>query len=79
MATSILSKILYKKQRVGMVQRDGKVYVKYVKEWRFRLSRNAKYLILTFFIVAISGLGFKLLLSEIASTTPSVESAEVVG
>lgn len=75
MPSSFTSKIKYKKTRVGVVEKDGKTYVKYVKQSRFRMSKNMKYSVLSIFILVILGLGFKLLMSELASREPVQEAA----
>lgn len=79
MRSSFLSKIKYKKERVGVVEKDGKTYVKYVKARRFRVSKNVKYAILSGFILLVLGLGIKLLLSELASREPVEEISAGIG
>ena len=76
MSSSLFSKIKYKKERVGVVEKDGKTYVKYVKARRFKVSENVKYVILSIFILVVLGVGIKLLLSEFASRPP-VETTPV--
>lgn len=76
MASDFLSKIKYKKERVGVVQKDGKTYVKYVKARRFRMSKNVKYALLSAFILIVLGLGVVMLMSELNSRPPAEEIHE---
>lgn len=43
MNSSFLDKIRYKKERVGIVEKNGKTYVKYLKARRFKVHRNIKF------------------------------------
>ena len=79
MSSSFLRKIKYKKERVGVVEKDGKTYVKYVKARRFKVSKNVKYALLGCFIMAILGLGIKLLLLELDSREQTDEAAVGIG
>ena len=79
MSSSFISKLKYKKERVGIVEKDGKTYVKYVKARRFSISRNVKYVLICFFILSIFAVGIKILLSELSSREPSLEVAEGTG
>ena len=73
MSSSLFSKIKYRKERVGFVEKGGKTYAKYTKVPRFPISKNVKYVVFCVFILAVLGLGFKLLLSEMASQAPAEE------
>ncbi|MDO8805712.1 MAG: hypothetical protein Q7R35_14930 [Elusimicrobiota bacterium] len=77
MNSSLLGKIKYKKERLGVVEKNGKTYVKYAKVRRFKLSRTSIYIFVSVFILVVFGLGLKLLLSELYSRDPIVETAEV--
>ena len=79
MGSSFLSKIKYKKERVGVVEKDGKTYIKYVKARRFRMSRNLKHAVLSLFILVVLGVGIKLLLSELASKEAVEETHAGIG
>lgn len=76
MASDFLGKIKYKKERVGVVQKDGKTYLKYKKASRFRVSKNVKYALLSAFILFVLGLGISLLMSELDSGPPAEEIHE---
>lgn len=79
MSSSFISKIVYKKERVGVVEKDGKTYVKYVKARRFRLDKNVKYAILSIFLLGLLSITIKLLMSELESRGPAaVADSDVV-
>lgn len=71
MKSSFFGKIKYRKERVGVVEKDGKTYIKYIKARRFRLSNNAKLWLLGVFIILILGLSIKLLMSELDFRAPA--------
>ena len=79
MSSSFIGKIKYKKERVGVVEKNGITCVKYIKARRFRISKNVQYVILSVFILVVLGLGLKLMLYELASRPPAEETAEVGG
>lgn len=79
MPSSFISKIIYKKERVGVVEKNGKTYVKYIKARRFNLSKNAKYSFLIVFILLILGAVIKLLMIELASRPQIDEASEGIG
>ena len=53
MSSSFLDKLKYKKERVGVVVKDGKTYTKYIKARRFRLSSGFKYAVLWVFLLVV--------------------------
>lgn len=67
MNSSFLNKIRYKKERVGVVRKDGKTYVKYTKTRRFVVSRKIKYSVLSLCILVALALGIKLIIYEYAA------------
>ena len=75
MSSSFLDKIIYKQERLGVVQKDGKTYVKYKKARRFRLSGGFKYAVLWFFVLVALGLGVRFLMSYLAAREPAPETA----
>lgn len=75
MSSSFISKIKYRKERIGVVEKDGKTYVKYVKARRFKASKTVKHSLLIVFILGVLGVGIKLLMSELASRPPVEETA----
>lgn len=79
MSSSFVNKIKYKKERVGVVEKGGKTYVKYVKARRFKLSKDIKYGILSVFILLFFCVGIKLLLSELASRPTPEAPLEGIG
>lgn len=79
MSRSFIRKIKYKKDRVGLIVKDGKTYVKYKKTQRFRMSKNVKYILMSILILFIMGFGIKLLISEYASRPLAEEVGEGVG
>lgn len=79
MDSSLIDKIKYKKERLSFVEKDGKTYIKYKKVRRFRVSKNVKYALLSFFILAILGIGIKLVISELDSREPALETSEGIG
>lgn len=76
MSPSFLSRIRYKRERVGIVEKEGKTYVKYIKARRFRVNRTVKHAVLGGFIFLVLALGIKLLISEFASRQPPEETVE---
>lgn len=76
MSSSFIKKVVYKKERVGVVEKDGKIYVKYVKQRRFRISKNSQYIILGILILAVFGLAVKLMLYELELRTPVEDAAQ---
>lgn len=76
MSSSFLDKIKYKKKQLGVVEKNGKSYVKYVKARRFKISTNIKYTVLSVFILVILGLGIKILMSELSAREPAEETEE---
>jgi len=76
MIFSLLKKVIYRKKRIGIVQKNGKAYVKYTKVHRFEISKTVQHVILIVFILTILGLGFKLIRSEMVADAPVVESAQ---
>lgn len=70
MSSSFIRKIIYKKERVGIVQKDGKTYVKYVKARRFKVSKNIKYSLLGVLLLGFLSLVAKLLMTELESREP---------
>ncbi len=76
MSSSFLDKIKYKKERVGVVEKDGKTYIKYIKARRFRISKSVKYVFLIGFVLIVMGLGIKLLMYEFASRPPAEEAVQ---
>jgi len=79
MRSSFLNKIKYKKERVGVVEKDGKTYVKYIKTSRFVVSGRVKYAIIGVFVLVVLGLGIKLLMSELSSMPPVEAAVEGMG
>lgn len=79
MGSYFVSKIKYKKERVGVVEKDGKIYIKYVKARRFQISKNAKYAILSGFILLVLGFGIRLLMLEMESRAPVEVTPEGIG
>lgn len=65
MLSQIYRWIKYRKERVGLVQKNGKTYVKYSKVRRFKLSRDAEYTWFTLLILGILGMGAVLLMYEV--------------
>jgi hypothetical protein len=63
MIATLLDKVKYKKVRVGLVQRNGKTYIKYRKVPRYKVSQGLKKAILSVFILAALGFSLKFLLS----------------
>ena len=62
MSLSLLDNIRYKHERVGLVQKDGKTYVKYRKIPRFKkLAKNSESFIFGAIILLVLGLGIKVL------------------
>ena len=59
---------------MGVVEKNGKVYIKYVKAPRFKVSKDVKYAILSVIILVALGVGIKLLISELASM-PQLETS----
>ncbi|MDO8803596.1 MAG: hypothetical protein Q7R35_04130 [Elusimicrobiota bacterium] len=57
------------------MKKDGKTYAKYVKARRFRISSNLKYAVLGVFVMVVLGLGIKLLIAEMGSREPAMETA----
>lgn len=76
---TFVDELKYRKERVGVVKKDGKTYVKYVKTRRFNVSNKVKHLLLGGFVLFVLGLGIKLLISELASGSPEDETAEGIG
>ena len=74
MNTSFFNRIKYVKERVGVVEKDGKTYVKYIKVHRFRISSGFKYAILWIFMLVVLGLGIRFLMSSLASSEPAEET-----
>ena len=79
MSSSFLKRIKYKKERVGVVEKDGKTYIKYVKARRFKVSKKVQYALLSCFVLVVLGLGIKLLISELDSREPAEETALQLG
>lgn len=71
MSSSIISKLKYKKERVGLVERDGKTYVKYVKARRFRVSSGFKRAVLWIFLLVVLGLVIRYLMSSLCEMNPT--------
>ena len=76
MNLSFIDTVKYKKERVGLVEKNGKTCVKYRNVSRFRIGNNIKYIVLIVFILAVLGVGIKLLLSEMASRPSTDETQE---
>jgi len=72
-SSSFLSRIIYKKDRVGVVVKDGKTYVKYTKARRFKISTNVKCVIFSVFMLFVLGLSLKMLMSVLNSAQSAVE------
>jgi len=70
MSSSLTRKIIYKKERVGLVEKDGKIYVKYIKARRFKVSKNVKYALLSVLLLGFLSLTLKLLITELESREP---------
>lgn len=79
MNSSFLDKIRYKKERVGIVEKNGKAYVKYLKARRFKVHSNIKFAIVIGIVLLVFELGIKLLISELASRPPAEETAAGIG
>lgn len=79
MSSSFLKKIIYKKERVGVVEKDGKTYVKYVKARRFRINKNLRDAVISGFILLVLGMGIRLLMSELNSRQPPDEAGIGIG
>ena len=73
----MFDKIRYKKERVGLVQKNGKTYVKYVKVRRFKISDTAIHVCLIIGLVAVLGVAAKLLMAELETAPTTV--VETVG
>ncbi len=65
MLSQLLRWIKYRKERVRLVQKNGKTYVKYSKVRRFKLSRDAEYTGFAFLIMGVLGMGVVLLVYEV--------------
>ena len=65
MLSRVFRRIKYRKERVGLVQKNGKTYVKYAKVRRFKLSRDVEYTGFAFLIFGVLGIGVVLLAYEI--------------
>jgi len=71
--------IRYKKIYSGTVERDGKLYKKYTKVRRFRISRSQKYIISiigVLAVLAVLGIVVKLITSEMLSSIPAETQME---
>lgn len=79
MSRSFIRKIKYKKDRVGLIVKDGKTYVKYKKTQRFQMSRNVKCILMSILILFVMGFGLKLLISEYASRPLAEDAGEGFG
>lgn len=73
MKSSFLNRIRYKQERIGIVEKDGKPYVKYVKVRRFKVSKNVEHIVLSGLILIVLGLGVKLLVYELSLSEPVTE------
>ncbi|MDP2865110.1 MAG: hypothetical protein Q8O90_02590 [Elusimicrobiota bacterium] len=77
MSASFFSKLMYKRERVGFVEKDGKTYVKYLKVRRFIISKDIRSAtVFVGFVLIVFAAGIKMLLTEVASHTPTEETAE---
>lgn len=79
MKLPFFNKLKYRKERVGVVEKNGKTYVKYMKVRRFKISKTVKYSLLIVSLLAVLGVGIKLLMSDLASRPPVDEVADGIG
>lgn len=73
MSSSFFNKLAYKKKRVGIVEKNGKSYVKYAKTPRFKISTNAKCVILSLVTLTVLALGLRILITERAAREQAEE------